>query len=145
MAGCDGTTALYRLRDIMRKATVLLLTSLVCLTTMACKPEHAARDVLRGQRMEQRGERGDRHGGGGLRRACRADIEQFCAADQKGRDRRECLQTHIDKLSADCKTAIQDRMNHRGGRKNRDQSTGTTNGTSTPNGSTNDKDDKDDD
>jgi hypothetical protein len=112
---------------------------------MACKPEHAARDVLRGQRMEQRGERGDRHGGG-LRRACRADIEQFCAADQKGRDRRECLQTHIDKLSADCKTAIQDRMNHRGGgRKNRDQSTGTTNGTSTPNGSTNDKDDKDDD
>ncbi|HTT98556.1 MAG TPA: hypothetical protein VMF58_10940 [Rhizomicrobium sp.] len=128
----------------MRKATILLCTSLVCLTAMGCKPQHAARDALRGQRMEQREDRGDHRGGGGLRRACRADIEQYCAADQTGRDRRECLQTHIDKLSADCKTALQDRMNHRGGgRRNRDQDNGTTNG-STTNG-TNGGNDKDDD
>lgn len=127
----------------MRKATILLFTSLVCLSTMACKPQHAARGVLREQRMEQRGDRNNDRGEhrGGLRRACRADLEQYCAADQKGRDRRECLQSHIDKLSADCKTAVQDRMNRRGGgRRNRDQNTGTTNSTGT-----NGADDKDDD
>jgi hypothetical protein len=105
------------------KKTTILLTSLICLTTMACKPhpaEQAARGVERQQRMEQRD--GGHRGGGGLRRACGADIEQFCASDQTGRDRRQCLQSHIDKLSADCKTALQDRMNHRGGgRRNRDQ------------------------
>ena len=128
----------------MKKALILLCTSLVCLTAMGCKPQHAARDMLRGQRMEQRGERGDRHGGG-LRRACRADIEQFCAADQKGRDRRICLQDHLDKLSVDCKTAVQDRMNRRGGgRRNRDQNTGQNTGTTNSTG-TNGTDDKDDD
>ena len=102
----------------MRK-TLPLLACLLCLTAMACKPEHAARGIMREQRMEQRGERENRHNG--LKRACRNDIEQYCAADQKGRDRRECLQSHMDKLSADCKTALQERMNHRGGgRRNRD-------------------------
>ena len=121
----------------MKKAIILLCTSLVCLTAMGCKPQHAARGVLREQRMEQRGERGEHRGG--LHRACRADIEQYCAADQTGRDRRMCLQSHIDKLSADCKTAVQDRMNRRGGgggRRFRDQNTGTTTNTGT-----NDKDD----
>ena len=121
----------------MKKA-LSLFACLLCLTTIACKPEHAARDLMRGQRMEQRGERGDRHGGG-LKRVCRNDIEQYCAADQKGRDRRECLQNHLDQLSADCKTALQERMNrHGGGRRNRDQSNNTTNtGSTTTNGSTN--------
>jgi hypothetical protein len=100
----------------MRKA-LTALACLLCLTTIACKPQQAAKSVVREQRIERHGEK---NGHGGLRRACRADIEQFCAADQKGRDRRECLQTHIDKLSADCKTALQDRMNHKGGR-NRDK------------------------
>jgi len=64
----------------MRKATILLFTSLVCLSTMACKPQHAARGVLREQRMEQRGDRNNDRGEhrGGLRRACRADLEQYC-------------------------------------------------------------------
>ena len=88
--------------------------------------------------MEKHGEYG---GHGGLRRACRADIEQFCAADQKGRDRIECLQSHIDKVSADCKAAVQERMNRRGGgRRNRDQ-TGTTNTGTTNNNATNKDDD----
>jgi hypothetical protein len=115
----------------MRK-TLAALACLLCLTTIACKPQQAAHGVMREQRMEKHGENG---GHGGLRRSCRADIEQFCAADQKGRDRRECLQSHMDKLSADCKTALQDRMNHKGGgHKNRDKS-------NTTNGGTTDKDD----
>jgi hypothetical protein len=109
------------------KKTTILLTSLLCLTTMACKPHpaaQAARGIERQQRMEQRD--GERRGG--MRRVCRSDIEQFCASDQTGRDRRECLQSHMDKLSADCKTALQDRMNRHGGggRRNRDRS-GQTN------------------
>jgi hypothetical protein len=99
---------------------------------------------MREQRMEQRNERnGERHGG--LRRVCRADIEQYCAADPKGRDRRMCLQNHLDKLSADCKTAVQDRMNrHGGGRRNRDRDNNTNTGSTTGN-TTNGTDDKDDD
>jgi hypothetical protein len=109
----------------MRK-TLSLLACLLCLTAVACKPQQAARGVMREQHMEQRGERGDRHGG--LKRTCRNDIEQYCTADQKGRDRRECLQSHLDKLSADCKTAVQERMNRRGGgRRNRDKDNSTDN------------------
>ena len=99
----------------MRKATVLLA-CLICLPVLACKP-HPGK-ILRGAghagRME---ERGGRHHG--LRRACRDDIAKFCAADQTGRDRRTCLQTHLTELSADCKTAVEARKD-RGGRRNRD-------------------------
>ena len=110
----------------MKKASALFV-SLVCLTTMACKPhpDHADRGD-RGSRQEQRLERrgGDGEHRGGLRRVCRADIDQFCAADQTGRDRRQCLISYMDKLSADCKTAVQERMNRRGGR-NRDNTNQT--------------------
>jgi Cysteine rich repeat len=126
----------------MRKA-LPLLACLLCLTAMACKPEHAARGIMREQRMEQRGERGDRHGDrhGGLKRVCRSDIEQYCAADQKGRDRRECLESHMDKLSADCKTAVQERMNRHGGRRNRDQNNNNGGTTTNTNGANKDDDD----
>ncbi len=109
----------------MKKA-ISLLACLLCVGVVACKPQHAARNMMREQRIEQRGDRD--HRGGGLRRACRNDIEQYCAADQRGRDRRECLQSHMDKLSADCKTALQNRMDRRGGgRRNRDFNGNTTN------------------
>ena len=88
----------------MRKATVLLA-CLICLPVIACKPHPAgscAVRITRG-RSEERGQHR------GLRRACRDDIEKFCAADQTGRDRRECLQTHLNELSADCKTAVEAR------------------------------------
>ncbi len=132
----------------MKKA-LPLLACLLCLTAMGCKPEHTARDLMRGQRMEERGERGDRGDRGdgehrGLRKACRSDIEQFCAADQTSRDRRECLQNHMDKLSADCKTAVVERMNRRGGGgRNRDNGATNNNnsGTTTNSGGNNNKDD----
>ena len=96
----------------MRKATVLLA-CLICLPVIACKP-HPGR-ILRGADHAHRAEeRSGKHHG--LRRACRDDLEKFCAADQKGRDRRECLQTHLNELSTDCKTAVEARKN-RGGRR----------------------------
>jgi hypothetical protein len=102
----------------MRKA-IVLFACLACLPTIACKP-HPGK-ILRGgdheRRLEERGERnGQRHG---LRRECRDDIEKFCAADQTGRDRRQCLESHLSELSADCKTAVEAR-GRKGGRRNRD-------------------------
>lgn len=104
----------------MRKATVLLA-CLICLPVIACKP-HPGKILRGGDRIERQQERGERNGQRhGLKRECRDDISKFCAADQTGRDRRQCLQTHLSELSADCKTAVEAR-GHKGGRRNRDKS-----------------------
>jgi hypothetical protein len=101
----------------MRKAA-LLVACLLSVSVLGCRPHPG--HVMRGLRMEHRNaERGERAEHRGLRRVCRSDIEQFCASDQTGRDRRMCLESHLDKLSADCKTAVEARM-HRG-RRNRDK------------------------
>jgi hypothetical protein len=89
----------------MKKSTALLV-SLSCLALLGCKPHPGGRET----RAE--GERA------GLRQACSADTEKFCAADQRGRDRRLCLQSHVDQLSADCKTALAARPHRQ--RHNRD-------------------------
>ena len=103
----------------MRKAT-LLLACLACLPMIACKP-HPGKIFRAGdheRRQEERGERnGQRHG---LRRECRDDLEKFCAADQTGRDRRTCLESHLSEISADCKAAVEARGHRGGGRRNRD-------------------------
>lgn len=90
----------------MKKATVFFV-SLLCLTAMGCKPH-----------PEGGGGEARREGGHmGMRKACGSDLEKFCAADQTGRDRRTCLQSHMDQLSADCKTALAERRQ----RRHRDQ------------------------
>jgi hypothetical protein len=92
----------------MKKSSALIV-SVLCLTMLGCKPHPG-----NGGR-ETRAEGGH----GGLRQACSTDLEKFCAADQRGRDRRMCLQSHIDQLSADCKTALASRQHK--GRRDRDQ------------------------
>ena len=51
-------------------------------------------------------------GGGGnplVRKACQADIEQFCGSTEPGGGRLgQCLREHEDRLSEACKTAITD-------------------------------------
>ena len=85
----------------MRKATAVLVT-LLCLTAMGCKPHPGGGGEAR------------REGGHmAMRKACATDLEKFCAADQRGRDRRMCLQSHMDQLSADCKTALSERRQRR--------------------------------
>ena len=102
----------------MRKATVLLA-CLLCVPMIACKPHPG--QIIRGADHARRSqEHGERNGGHhGLRRECRDDLAKFCAADQTGRDRRQCLQSHLTELSADCKAAVGAR-GHKGGRRNRD-------------------------
>lgn len=98
----------------MRTATVLLA-CLLCVATLACRPNPAGRVAAHSAREMNQQMRGH-----GLRRDCRAEIEQYCAADQTGRDRRLCLESHLDQLSADCKTALAAR-GQKGGRWNRDR------------------------
>lgn len=49
---------------------------------------------------------GERHGGGGhhLRRICADDIAKYCQNEDR---KRRCLKENMDKLSADCKAAVQ--------------------------------------
>lgn len=97
---------------------VLILAGVLGLGLSGCD-RHAVRGI--GHAV-----RGERHlgQGHGLKRECRADIEQYCAAVGKGRERRQCLESHLDKLSQGCKTALEERgRNRRGGRANRDTGT----------------------
>jgi hypothetical protein len=73
--------------------------------------ERALRGALRGAGA------GMRNGHRGLRRACAADLQQYCAGTDRGRARRECLQNHVAQLSADCKSALESRGK---GRRRRD-------------------------
>jgi hypothetical protein len=58
---------------------------------------------------------GGRHG---LRRACATEIQQYCTG-QRGRERRDCLQTHQAQLSEACKTALTEKGARRTGRRHR--------------------------
>lgn len=100
----------------MRKAPVLIVLSL-CVPMLGCKP-HPGKILRGGDRIHRQEERQGRHHG--LKRMCRDDIAKFCAGDQSKRERRQCLQSHLNEVSSDCKTAIESR-GHKGGRKNRDR------------------------
>jgi hypothetical protein len=78
---------------------------------------HTAQErVEKGERVEN-GERGERRGRGhGLRRVCTDELQKYCAGDERRREKRECLQNHMDQLSADCKAAVE----ARGERRRRD-------------------------
>lgn len=103
---------------------------LACVPLAGCNQQanrphnHAARESERGNAAReseggnavQETERG-RGRGRGLRRACSSEIQQYCANEERGRARRECLQSHMDKLSADCKSAVESRGQ---GRRRRD-------------------------
>lgn len=60
-----------------------------------------------------------RHGGRGLRRVCADDIAKYCQNEDR---KKRCLKQNLDKLSADCKAAVEAA---RGGRRNNEQNTNT--------------------
>jgi len=62
----------------------------------------------------ENGERGGRHR---FRVACAADIQKFCANVEKRREQKECLRNNLDKITPDCKTALERR--HGEGRKDK--------------------------
>jgi hypothetical protein len=100
----------------MRKST-LLIALVLCLPVMACKP-HPGKLLRGGDRIERQQERTERRHG--LKRACRDDLHKYCAGEERGRARRQCLQSHLNELTSECKTAVESR-GHKGGRRHRDQ------------------------
>jgi len=116
----------------MTKTTILgFVLGLACVPLAACHQQHGARHQAAqqgnqateqgNQATEQRNQEaprtnareGRRGRGHGLRRACAEELEKYCAGKDRGRQRRECLQSHMDQLSADCKTALQERGERR--------------------------------
>jgi outer membrane murein-binding lipoprotein Lpp len=96
---------------------------LACVPLAGCNQQanrphnHAARESERGNAVHETEQGQERGRGRGLRRACSSEIQQYCASEERGRARRECLQSHMDKLSADCKAAVEARGQ---GRRRRD-------------------------
>ncbi|MGH6877471.1 MAG: hypothetical protein ACREHV_08860 [Rhizomicrobium sp.] len=78
-----------------RFAGIALLAALLA----GCNQQHNSQNRARG-------------GGHGLRMACAADIQKFCANDQR---KRRCLKDNVDKLSDSCKAALE----RRGGKRDK--------------------------
>ncbi len=89
----------------MNKSVVALLLVLTAVPLASCNQQRTANK----EAVHERG----RGGHGGLRRVCSADLDKYCAGQDRGRARRDCLQTHLDQLSADCKAAVQARGERR--------------------------------
>ena len=70
--------------------------------------------AIAGSAAAQPGDEGGK-GGGAVRGACRADIEQLCASVQPGGGRIvQCLREHQDRVSPDCKSALSEPRGRRG-------------------------------
>jgi hypothetical protein len=76
---------------------------------------HAGGMFNEGRRGLNEGRRGER---GRLREACASEVTKYCSGMDRPRLQRRCLESHLDQLSADCKTAVESRG---GGRRRRDQ------------------------
>ena len=100
----------------MNKMVFGLILVLSCVPLSACNQQHGNKTTAVHER-ERKLDRdradndfGRRRGGGhGLRRACAADLQQYCEGKERGRARRECLQSHMAQLSAECKAAVEAR------------------------------------
>jgi len=102
----------------MRHSIPLLLCGVLALGLQACD-----------QNGKVHGMRGAGGGGGGhgLRKECRAELQQYCADAGKGRARRQCLEGHRAQLSTGCATALDARKGGGGGRKRNKDNAGTGN------------------
>jgi len=95
----------------MKHLFPILALMLLSVPIVSCNQQTNRHGVSRERGMGR--ENREARGGHGLRRACAADLAKYCAGDQRGRERRDCLQTHLDQLSADCKAAVQARGERR--------------------------------
>jgi hypothetical protein len=59
---------------------------------------------------QQVGQAEGQRGGRGLRRICADDIAKYCQNDDR---KRRCLRQNMDKLSADCKAAVEAARGHK--------------------------------
>ena len=111
----------------MRFAPTIVLIVAMTGAVAACHPRNqteqagqSAQPAQSGQSVQsvQSGQTEERHGGGGhhLRRICADDIAKYCQNEDK---KRRCLKQNVDKLSADCKAAVE--ALHGGHNRNNDK------------------------
>jgi hypothetical protein len=100
----------------MNRMVFGLVLALACVPLASCNRQAGNKTPAVKQSQTTSNEFG-RRGGHGLRRACAADLQQYCPGQDRGRARRDCLQSHMSQLSADCKAAVEARGK---GRRRRD-------------------------
>lgn len=98
-----------------RTGLVLLIALAACNQQPAKQAQSNSAPANTATQQQQQAAGGERHRG--LKKACATELAQYCPGDQRGRARKECLQSHADQLSADCKAALAARGAGRGGRR----------------------------
>jgi hypothetical protein len=78
----------------------------------ACHPRDQSEKAGQQSGQTVQTDEGRKHGGHGLRRVCADDIAKFCQNQDK---KRRCLRENLDKLSPDCKSAVEAARNHKRG------------------------------
>jgi hypothetical protein len=101
----------------MRFAQSIVLVGAVTSALAACHPrdhsEHAGQpgSTQPGQVQQGQAQQGEgRHGGRGIRRVCADDIAKYCQNEDR---KKRCLRQNVDKLSADCKAAVEAARGHK--------------------------------
>ncbi len=85
----------------MRLASSIVLIVAVTAAVGACHPrEHSEQTGQSGQGVLTQ----ERHGGQGIRRICADDIAKYCQNEDR---KKRCLRQNMDKLSADCRAALE--------------------------------------
>jgi hypothetical protein len=94
----------------MKKFSLCLILLIGFVPLAACNQQNSNRAPGIHQRHE-RGMFGQRRAGGGgrgrFRQACADDVAKYCSGMNRPRLLRQCLQSHLDQVSADCKTTIE--------------------------------------
>jgi hypothetical protein len=78
----------------------------------ACHPRQQNEQSQQSQPAQsgQSGQAEERHGRHGLRKICADDIAKYCQNEDR---KRRCLKENLDKLSADCKAAVEAAKGHK--------------------------------
>jgi hypothetical protein len=101
--------------EMLPRTGLVLLIALAACNQQPAKQAQSNSAPANTATQQQQQATGERHRG--LKKACATELAQYCPGDQRGRARKECLQSHADQLSADCKAALDARGAGRGGRR----------------------------
>jgi hypothetical protein len=86
-------------------SSIVLIVGLAGLLA-ACHPRERSEQAGQSAQTDE----GHKHGGKGLRKVCADDIAKFCQNEDK---KRRCLRENLDKLSPDCKAAVEAGHGHK--------------------------------
>ena len=96
----------------MRFAPSVVLIVTLAGAVAACHPRnHTEQSTQPGSNQTpQTGQVEGRHGGHGLRGICADDIAKYCQNEDR---KKRCLKQNLDKLTADCRAAVESARGHK--------------------------------